>query len=84
MDTSIKVVGRVKPLGVDGGERALFVSSERELALHSSNGQFSTRQFRLNYIHDEDATQEEVFENIIPLLQNYLEGFNCTIFMCKK
>ena len=84
MDSSIKVVGRIKPLGVDGGERALFISSERELTLHSSNGLFSTRQFRLNHIYDEDSTQEDVFENVVPLLRNCLEGFNCTIFMCKS
>ncbi len=89
MECSIKVVARVKPLlqadaaGSDATERAVQVTSSRDITLKSTSGLFSTRQFRLNGVLDEKASQEDVFEHVAPLLGRLMEGYNCTVFMCE-
>ena len=79
--TSIKVICRIKPLPNSLEERAVHVSSDRDISLASSSSLFSSRHFRLNKILDEDASQQDVFENVIPILRNFFDGFNCTCIL---
>lgn len=83
MDSNIRVIARVKPLSaaesVEG--KCLHVSSRRDITLNSNNSLFATRRFKLNCVLDEEASQDDVFQSIGPLLNNFMTGYNCTVFM---
>ncbi|CAM9176098.1 unnamed protein product, partial [Ectocarpus fasciculatus] len=83
MESNVKVIARVKPLTDDEAEdgRCIHVTTSTDITLKVSGGLFSSRRFRLDAILDEDATQADVFENIVPLLQKFLSGYNCTVFV---
>lgn len=70
-------------LGDDDG-RGLRVCSDSDIAIEGSQfALYGARQFRLNRVFDEAASQEDVFESVLPLLSQFVNGYNCTIFMCK-
>jgi kinesin family protein 11 len=85
--TSIKVIARVKPLpeeeeaeeGTEG--RCVHVSSGRDISVRAGGGLFNDRRFRLDAVLDGGAQQSDVFAHIVPLMQNAMAGFNCTVFM---
>lgn len=83
MDCNIKVIARVKPLTPEEAteEKCVHVTSGGEISLRLRSSLFASRHFRLNSTLDEDATQADVFANIEPLIQNFLLGYNCTVFM---
>jgi hypothetical protein len=86
----IKVLARIRPLN----QRELSKNDQYVLST-SSDGQYiellqsnnhlltSSKRFLLDGVYNEKISQEEIFQNIIPLLENYIDGYNCTIFTCK-
>jgi hypothetical protein len=86
----IKVLARIRPLN----QRELSKNDQYVLST-SSDGQYiellqnnshllsSSKKFLLDGVYDDKISQEEIFQNITPLLENYIDGYNCTIFTCK-
>lgn len=91
----VRVVGRVRPLlptnegnlfasDEEEARRCIRISSDSDVAVEGSHSSlYGVRHFRLNHVYGESASQEEVFESVIPLLSQFTSGYNCTIFMCK-
>jgi hypothetical protein len=64
--------------------RCIRISSDSDIAIEGSHSSlYGVRHFRLNRVYGESASQEEVFESVLPLLTQFANGYNCTIFMCK-
>ena len=88
----IKVLARIRPLNnneklknnikvIESTEQSIQFNNN---TLNSSILNFTSRRFVLDAVLNEDSTQEEVFYNIILLLESFLNGYNCTVFTCKS
>ena len=84
---SIKCVVRCRPLNdkektlatkcisISSDSKVIFVDNKDE------KNKLAQTQYAMDKIFDEDVTQEQLFNEIgIPLLNNFLSGYNCTIF----
>jgi hypothetical protein len=83
----IKVLARVRPLNqreIAKNDHRVIETIGGQCIQFDNIGSLVTRKFQLDAVLDEDITQEEVFMNITPLLESYLDGYNCTIFTCKS
>lgn len=84
----IKVLARIRPLNQrelsKNDQYILSTSSDCQyIELLPNNLLTSTKRFLLDGVYDEKISQEDIFQDIIPLLESYLDGYNCTIFTCK-
>ena len=85
----IKVLARIRPLsskeisrGDGGGIHS--VTGGQCIHLEHSSGATTGKRFVLDAVMDEDSSQEEVFSQIQPFLENAIQGYNTTIFTCNK
>ena len=80
----IKVLARIRPLNnkeISSQDAvALNVSSGKSIDITSTAATHSRRKFELDAVLDENTSQDQVFEHILPLLESSIEGYNCTIF----
>lgn len=88
MNDRIKVICRIRPLNASeisrNEENILKVTSSETLEMEYQNGTMNGRTFQLDAVLDSNTTQEDVFTYIQPLLEGALEGYNCTVFTCKR
>ncbi|XXG84136.1 hypothetical protein AAC387_Pa10g1723 [Persea americana] len=76
---SIRVFCRVRPfLSVDRRKIRLPISTGSENVIVRSSG--SRKDFTLDKVFPQEATQEEVFEEVEPILRSALDGHNICIF----
>ncbi|RWR71931.1 kinesin-like protein KIN-14D isoform X1 [Cinnamomum micranthum f. kanehirae] len=76
---SIRVFCRVRPfLSVDRRKIHLPISTGSENVIVRSSG--SRKDFTLDKVFPQEATQEEVFEEVVPILRSALDGHNICIF----
>lgn len=82
----IKVLARIRPFNsaeqARNDEKVVDVLENQSIRVQAFNGFNIDRTFQLDAVLDADSEQQNVFENIIPLLESALEGFNCTVFTC--
>eukprot|EP00696_Hemimastix_kukwesjijk_P016108 gnl/Hemi2/4413_TR1545_c0_g9_i1.p1 gnl/Hemi2/4413_TR1545_c0_g9~~gnl/Hemi2/4413_TR1545_c0_g9_i1.p1 ORF type:complete len:868 (-),score=180.07 gnl/Hemi2/4413_TR1545_c0_g9_i1:117-2720(-) len=88
-EENVKVVCRCRPMNEKERRDAQMVGLENLVACDSENNEVSVynqtktkvRTFRFDKVYDEQSSQEEVFDNSVkPIVEQVLEGFNCTIF----
>ena len=78
-EEKIKVIIRIKPEETKQECFSKKISNNNSLSVHSENDE--TKEFFYDYIADEKATQNEIFENCAKkICDDSLEGKNCTIF----
>lgn len=83
----IKVLARIRPLNNKEklkNDKIVLESTEQSIQFDNNGLINIPRRFILDNVLNEYSTQENVFENIIPLLESYLDGYNCTVFTCKS
>ena len=74
---SIRVFCRVRPPGPGEGEAAVSTPSETECALTQPSGK---KSFAFDHVFGAATSQEGVFEEVEPVLDSVLAGFNVCIF----
>ena len=63
------------------GDNSLIIKGEKKTSYIGRDGiQQDIEQFQFNRIFKQEDTQEEVFEEVSPLIQSSLDGFNINIF----
>ena len=63
------------------GDNSLIIKGEKKTSYIVRDGiHQDIEQFQFNRIFKQDDTQEEVFEEVSPLIQSSLDGFNINIF----
>ena len=63
------------------GDNTLIIKGEKKTSYIGRDGiQQDIEQFQFNRIFKQEDTQEEVFEEVSPLIQSSLDGFNINIF----
>ena len=63
------------------GDNSLIIKGEKKASnVGREGGQQDVEQFQFNRIFKQNDTQEEVFEEVSPLIQSSLDGFNINIF----
>ncbi len=84
MNERIQVVGRIRPLTVTEKERGDTVEAHREdnqtIRLDFKSANQTSKKYRLDSVLDYQSNQVNVFERVVPLLDNLLEGYNCSLF----
>lgn len=76
MSSNIKVLCRIRPQNISEKGKECIVK-------HKGNTIFiKNEQFNFDYVFSETATQQEVFEiGAIPIVNDLLNGYNCTFFV---
>ncbi len=83
-ESGIKVACRLKPSSCNSGkdienENSLFDVYQNQISVKSATE--NTLLFEYDYVANQNATQDEIFQNIgLPLTKNCVEGFNAAIF----
>ncbi|GIL86257.1 hypothetical protein Vretifemale_14633 [Volvox reticuliferus] len=84
---NVQVLLRCRPMSEkEIAERAPQVIScseaTREVILHQNvNGKLMSRTFRFDKVFSSEASQEKLYRQaIVPIVQEVMDGFNCTIF----
>ena len=63
------------------GDNSLIIKGEKKASnIGREGGHQDLEQFQFNRIFKQNDTQEEVFEEVSPLIQSSLDGFNINIF----
>ena len=63
------------------GDNSLIIKGEKKTTYLNRDGVHQNiEQFQFNRIFKQENTQEEVFEEVSPLIQSSLDGFNINIF----
>ena len=63
------------------GDNSLIIKGEKKASnIGREGGHQDIEQFQFNRIFKQNNTQEEVFEEVSPLIQSSLDGFNINIF----
>ena len=63
------------------GDNSLIIKGEKKTSYIGRDGiHQDIEQFQFNRIFKQEDTQEEVFEEVSPLIQSSLDGFNINIF----
>ena len=63
------------------GDNSLIIKGEKKTTYLNRDGVHQDiEQFQFNRIFKQENTQEEVFEEVYPLIQSSLDGFNINIF----
>ena len=63
------------------GDNSLIIKGEKKASnIGREGGHQDLEQFQFNRIFKQNDTQEEVFEEVFPLIQSSLDGFNINIF----
>ena len=80
-------VVRCHPLGSKEkglGSKFITISSDSKAVIvenKDEKNQTNKGQYAMDRVFDENTTQEELFKEIgEPILQNFIGGYNCTIF----
>jgi hypothetical protein len=83
----IKVLARIRPLNskeeARNDTRAIDTSSSKSIQLESIGANLP-RRFMLDAVLDENTSQEQIFSEISPLLDRFVNGYNCTVFTCES
>jgi hypothetical protein len=95
MNDRIQVIGRIRPMtraelerGDDVIARVVAESSSlsaleyqaKTIRLGLKSSTVVNKNYKLDAALDENYTQAQVFENVIPLLDSLVEGYNCSLF----
>lgn len=80
---NIRVFCRVRPpLGseADRLESAWKYLDEQSLEIGATDGSGKRMEFSFDHVFHSRTTQEDIFENVAPLIQSALDGYNVCIF----
>ena len=70
-----------KQIDIEYRENSLIIKGEKKASnIGREGGHQDIEQFQFNRIFKQNDTQEEVFEEVSPLIQSSLDGFNINIF----
>lgn len=88
---NVKVAVRCRPVNAEERKtsQATVVACESETksikVSYGPTGKKTNKTFNFDKVFGQYSTQEEVFESVVrPIVQECLEGFNCTIFAYGK
>lgn len=79
----IQAFVRSRPLKADETNKSIVIVPERDaILIQDNNASFAheERSFRYDKVFPLDATQEEVYDAVKPLVEQVLVGYNCTLF----
>ena len=77
---SIRVMCRVRPAGRDEGESAVTTFSDTDVAITMNPGKDGRKSFTFDCVFGPESHQAAVFEEVEPVLDSVLGGFNVCIF----
>ena len=77
---SIRVMCRVRPAGADEGESAVSTTNDSDLAITTHPGKDGRKNFAFDHVFGPQSKQASVFEEVEPVLDSVLSGFNVCIF----
>lgn len=75
----IQVIGRIRPLTrneLENNDESVVLTSDNSIFVENSN---MCKSYQLDSVLDMTDTQLKVFEKVEPLLENVLEGYNCSL-----
>lgn len=80
---NIRVFCRVRPPLVSEADRlesAWKYLDEQSLEIGATDGSNKRMEFSFDHVFHSKTTQEDIFENVAPLIQSALDGYNVCIF----
>jgi kinesin family protein 11 len=85
MSERIKVVGRIRPLSKkefsESEDIVLKQVESDKIIIETKSLCTISKTYRLDKVFNEKSSQEDVFNQVIPLLTDFIDGFNCSLFM---
>jgi kinesin family protein C2/C3 len=76
---NLRVYCRVKPIGKGESNECVEVLDDMTVRI-TDNELMKVQEYEFDFVIGEDATQEQIFEEVRPLAASVLDGFNVCIF----